>query len=211
MNPNTTSKQEASESVDEQRATWERMSMTVLDGAGGGYVNVRNDSYGDESGAHIYSVRVESGAAVGCSCPHAVHRGAHCKHQVAVENRPLVVSSASAAGANYSRRVATDGGQPVDGEQGACDECGLSLAEAQEQPTGYVRLTTDGEKLCGACNDIRRGWSRQSGRLTADELDGERGTVDVHGCAACGGFAYGSDDFCSEECRERGRVNETPL
>jgi hypothetical protein len=28
--------------------------MTVLDGAGGGYVNVRNDSHGDEVGAHIY-------------------------------------------------------------------------------------------------------------------------------------------------------------
>jgi hypothetical protein len=110
MNTNATSGQESDESADEQRAKWERMSMTVLDGAGGGYVNVQNDSYGDDSGAHIYSVEVADGAAVGCSCPHAVHRGAHCKHQVAVENRPLVVSSASAAAAS-TPRVATDGGR----------------------------------------------------------------------------------------------------
>jgi len=86
--------------------------MTVLDGDGGGYVNVRNDSHGDDSGAHIYSVRVENGEATGCSCPHAVHRGAHCKHQVAVEERPLVVSSTTAAGA-ATARVATDGGEVV--------------------------------------------------------------------------------------------------
>jgi len=93
MSKNETNGQESGESVDEQRARWERFSMTVLDGDGGGYVNVRNDSHGDDAGAHIYSVAVENGEATGCSCPHAVHRGAHCKHQVAVENRPLVVSS----------------------------------------------------------------------------------------------------------------------
>ena len=113
MSKNVTSGQEASESVDEQRARWERFSMTVLGGDGSGYVNVRNDSHGDDAGAHIYSVEVRDGEATGCSCPHAVHRGAHCKHQVAVEDRPLVVSSASAAGASVGR-VATDGGEVVD-------------------------------------------------------------------------------------------------
>ena len=108
MSNDATSGQEGSESIDEQRARWERFSMTVLDGDGGGYVNVRNDSYGDDASAHTYSVEVDDGVAVGCSCPHAVHRGAHCKHQVAVEQRPLVVSSASAASAS---RVATDGGE----------------------------------------------------------------------------------------------------
>jgi hypothetical protein len=110
MSENATSGQEANESVDEQRARWERVTMIVLDG-GGGFVNVRNDSHGDDAGAHIYSVAVENGEATGCSCPHAVHRGAHCKHQVAVENRPLVVSSASAAAASPAPAVATDGGE----------------------------------------------------------------------------------------------------
>ena len=111
MSKNETNGQESGESVDEQRARRERFSMTVLDGDGGGYVNVRNDSHGDDAGAHTYSVAVESGEATDCSCPHAVHRGAHCKHQVAVENRPLVVSSASAAGASPAPAIATDGGE----------------------------------------------------------------------------------------------------
>ena len=94
-----------SSSVDEKRAQYERFQFTVC---ANGMVNVRNDSYGDDAGAHIYSVEVANGEAVGCSCPHHVHRGAHCKHQVAVENSPIVVSSASAASAT---RVATDGGE----------------------------------------------------------------------------------------------------
>jgi len=110
MSNDTPSGQEASESVDEQRAQWERFSMTVPDGEGGGYVNVWNDSHGDDASDHIYSVEVRDGEATGCSCPHAVHRGAHCKHQVAVEDRPIVVSSATAAGA-VSPAIATDGGE----------------------------------------------------------------------------------------------------
>jgi hypothetical protein len=101
MNDNATSGQEASESVDEQRAQWEgaNFGMTVC---ANGVVNVENRNY-NENG-HIYSVRVADGVATGCSCPHATHRGAHCKHQVAVEDRPLVVSATYAP-------VATDGGE----------------------------------------------------------------------------------------------------
>ena len=84
--------------------------MTVLDGDGAGYVNVRNDSH-DNPGEHIHSVHVENGSADGCSCPHAVHRDAHCKHQIAVEQRPLVLSSAAASA--QTPRVATDGGEVV--------------------------------------------------------------------------------------------------
>lgn len=110
MTTKATNDKEGNESANERRARWERMSMTVLDDEGAGYVNVRNDSYGDDANSHVYSVRVENGEAVSCSCPHAVHRGAHCKHQVAVENAPLVVSSASAAETAYAP-VATDGGR----------------------------------------------------------------------------------------------------
>lgn len=76
-----------------------------------GVVNVHNQNYGecDDPLAHIYSVEVTDGKATGCSCPHATYRDAHCKHQRAVEARPLVVSSASAAGATFAP-VATDGG-----------------------------------------------------------------------------------------------------
>ena len=90
MNPKATL---ADETVDEQRARWEgeNYRMTVC---ANGYVNIENRNY-NESG-HVYSVRVEKGKATGCSCPHATHRGAHCKHQIAVEQRPIVVSSASA-------------------------------------------------------------------------------------------------------------------
>jgi len=108
MSKNETNGQETSESIDERRAEWERFSMTVLDGQGSGYVNVRNDSYSE--GAHTYSVEVNDREATGCSCPHAVHRGAHCKHQVAVENSPIVLSSAQAA----SQVVMTDGGTEDD-------------------------------------------------------------------------------------------------
>ena len=94
-----------SESVDEKRALFERFAMTVC---ANGVVNVANQSYGDDAGAHIYSVEVTDGEAVGCSCPHATYRDAHCKHQRSVEQRPLVVTSASAASAT---RVATDGGE----------------------------------------------------------------------------------------------------
>ena len=111
-----TSGKEGGESNDELRARWEgaNYGMTVC---ANGVVNVQNDNYGDDAGAHIYSVRVKGGHAVGCSCPHATYRGAHCKHQQAVEARPLVVSSASAASVSYTptRRVATDGGE-VSGE-----------------------------------------------------------------------------------------------
>jgi len=108
--------------------------MTVLDGEGSGYVNVRNDSYSE--GDHIYSVEVDDGEATGCSCPHAIHRGAHCKHQVAVENSPIVLSSASATTAP----VATDGGTEEDAKAGR----GLRTVTAWE-PGSYQ--TTEEEEV----------------------------------------------------------------
>ena len=136
MNTNETNGQETSESIDERRAEWERFSMTVLNGEGSGYVNVRNDSHGDDAGAHIYSVEVNDGEATGCSCPHHVHRDAHCKHQVAVENSPIVLSSASATTAP----VATDGGNENDEHAGS----GLSTVTGWE-PGSYQ--TTDDEDV----------------------------------------------------------------
>jgi DNA-directed RNA polymerase subunit M/transcription elongation factor TFIIS len=97
-------------STDERRAEWERFTTVVLGGDGGGYVNIRNDSH-DNPDEHIHSVHVANGEADGCSCPHATYRDAHCKHQRAVEQRPLVLSSADAASAaTTSQQVAADGG-----------------------------------------------------------------------------------------------------
>ena len=207
MNANEPGGKEASGTVDEQRAEWEgaNYGMTVC---ANGVVNVENRNYGDDSGAHTYSVEVVDGAATGCSCPHATHRGAHCKHQRAVEARPLVVSTATAAGAAYAP-VATDGGEELldESESGddveTCDDCGLSLVDAHEQPAGYVEDTTDGERVCGACSDLRHDRYRGE-RKTADELasgDETDGDRDTHGVV----------DPYADRVAEREAVDETPL
>jgi hypothetical protein len=118
MSTNELSGQESGESTDEQRARNEEFSMVVVGGDGGGHINVRNDSH-DDPNDHIHTVHVANGEADGCTCPHALYRDAHCKHQRAVEHRPLVLSSASAASASASpattgQQVATDGGAVVE-------------------------------------------------------------------------------------------------
>lgn len=224
MKANETSGQESDGRTD--------LSITVCDN---GVVNIHRPE-SDRAHSVILDVR---GDVAHCSCKGYKFRS-ECSHADAIESRPLVVSSALAAAASHhdptdtvatngadAARAVADGGRVESAESGenasdgeTCDDCGLSLAEAQEQPAGYTRLTTDGEKLCGACSDIRHGWDRRS-RKTADELaaDGgqesggeERETVDVHGCSTCSGYAYGDDDQCAE-CQQRGRspVNETAL
>jgi hypothetical protein len=77
----------------------------------------------------------------------------------------------------------------------------ILLSSAKVQVAQSQQVATDG----GHSEDDRF-------RLPEDpkHVD-ERDVVDVHGCAACGGYAYGSDKFCSDKCRERGEVDETPL
>ena len=121
MNANELSAQEPDGSNDERRAEWERFTMVVCGGDGGGYVNIQNDSHDDPS-EHIYTVEVANGETVGCTCPHALYRDAHCKHQRAVEQRPIVVSSASAANASAAtattgQQVATDGGTVLEADE----------------------------------------------------------------------------------------------
>ena len=82
-----------SASIDEKRASFEQFAFTVCSN---GYVNVENRSYGDTSGEHIYSVEVSRNRVRSCSCPHATYRGITCKHMLAVEAAPLILSSASA-------------------------------------------------------------------------------------------------------------------
>jgi hypothetical protein len=93
-----------------KRAQYERFTLVVCKN---GIVNVRNDSYGEDNGEHIYSVDIEDES---CTCPHATYRDAHCKHLTAVESRPIVVSSAEAAADSYSP-VAADGGRVEESDE----------------------------------------------------------------------------------------------
>ena len=165
MSKNATSGQETGESVDEQRAQWERFSMTVLGGEGGGYVNVRNDSHGDDAGAHIYSVEVRDGAATGCSCPHATHRGAHCKHQVAVENRPLILASAAAVAS--PPRVVTDGGESAP-DAGETPDTGADRGDGTADAGGDVSRPDDDESDTDAAAGLGTVTGWESGERTVD-------------------------------------------
>ena len=133
---NATNFADENASVDERRAAAERFAMTVC---ANGVVNVRNDSYGDDAGDHVYSVEVNDGEAVGCSCPHHVHRGAHCKHQIAVEQSPIVLSSASAA--SETPEVATDGGRECDHITDDPEDC--LIYELQEKYEVGETITDD--------------------------------------------------------------------
>lgn len=124
------------ETVDEQRSNYERFDIAVCQG-GVGYVNVRNLSYGENSSDHIYSVEIEDGHAVGCSCPHATHRGAFCKHQRVVQQSPLVLASAQATA---TPKTMTDGGTKVDEtddkesptrSENVCLDCGGSYPKGE--------------------------------------------------------------------------------
>jgi hypothetical protein len=131
MDENTRS--DESVSVDEQRATWEEYRFTVCPN---GFVNVENLSYGDESGDHIYSVEVSNGSATGCSCPHATYRDARCKHQIAVEQAPIVLSSASASA---SPTVRADGSGSDETDHSA-DPIGSEAPDMGRGPKGVDEL-----------------------------------------------------------------------
>jgi hypothetical protein len=83
-----------------------------------------------------HSVIVVGGDVVRCSCKGHRFRG-ECTHQDAIEARPLVVSSASAAS---TTRVATDGGTKDDEKAGR----GLRTVTRWE-PGNYQ--TTDDEQV----------------------------------------------------------------
>jgi hypothetical protein len=215
MNDNATSGQEASEPS---------IEITVCSN---GVVNVKHP---ESERAHSVILGI-LGDVVHCSCKGHKFRG-ECSHADAIESRPLVVSSALAAAATYhdpqdsvatadaeaARALATDGGQRVesteserelpvivdcddDPHRARCEGCGAS---------GPKGLGDDGPAILHE-RDCPRA---DRGDETDDENggDGERGTVDVHGCSTCSGYAYGDDDQCAE-CQQRGvsPVDETPL
>lgn len=106
MSTYESSGQEASESIDEQRAQYEQFEFAVC--GDGEHVNVRNTSY-DEPG-HVYSVTVEAGEVVACSCPHHEHRGVRCKHIRACANEPVLLAAVEAAKQEQEQEVRDDSG-----------------------------------------------------------------------------------------------------
>lgn len=92
--------------VDERirkRAIWESFSFEVPEP---GRVIVVNHSYGVDPDKHAYTVTVENGRAVACTCLHFEHRKATCKHMVRVEQEPAVMAAASVS----QELPITDGG-----------------------------------------------------------------------------------------------------
>jgi len=73
-------------------------------------VRVRNESHLDPS-AHEYTVTVEGGIPVSCTCPAENHYESACKHRVAVAIRKPVLTAAT--------RALTDGGTRT--EEGTSD------------------------------------------------------------------------------------------
>jgi hypothetical protein len=103
----TSVKETVEQSKTELRAQWEGFEFRV---PAEGRVRVENVSYGEDSDEHVYVVSVESSIPFDCTCPaweyHNPEGG--CKHMVAVENQPAVLTAASVS--DSGRQVATDGG-----------------------------------------------------------------------------------------------------
>jgi len=95
-----------------KRAKWEAFEFTVCSN---GIVNVMNVSYGRDTVGHTYSVRLDDGVPIACSCPYYEHRDTSCKHMVAVATTEVVRVAATAAAGNIirtdNRKVMTDGGR----------------------------------------------------------------------------------------------------
>jgi hypothetical protein len=176
--PQPAHRNELAAAADEQtlkRARWEHLRLAAVPGAG--RVNVCNVSYGvDAKLDHTYTVTVDRGEPIDCTCPAAEYQPGPCKHVVAVGDAPAVI--AAAAGGDGSEAAAAtpaededqdeerpvvergpimaDGGEPDARESAeeACDRCDVPAAEVWAADRSVVR-TTGGETLCPDCADAR--------------------------------------------------------
>jgi len=196
MSKNETSGQESSESIDEKRAQYERMQFTVCPN---GYVNVCNQSHNDD-GNHTYSVEVSERSATGCSCPHYQHRSPEggCKHMIAVEQSPIVVSSASAA--SETREVMTDGGTG--------DDRFLPPEHPEHVPEDEDEDDSDGRDRPTRSEHADFGGGEASGMddLGAPDVDHEDDEQAGSGLGTVTGWETGSYETPEDE-----DVDETPL
>lgn len=77
-----------------KRAQWENMRLAACPGAG--KVNVCNVSYGVAAKPeHTYTVTIENGMPVACTCPAFEHREGLCKHCLAVAADEEVLAEAT--------------------------------------------------------------------------------------------------------------------
>lgn len=151
MSTKPTSGQEASESIDEKRAQYEQFEFAVCHD--GEHVNVRNTTY-DEPG-HVYSVTVEAGAVVACSCPHHEHRGVRCKHIRAVANEPIVLAAVDAAGKEADKEVRADGGTEVE-RPAITEHIDPTIKAARNTSTAKAAGARFSQKFGGALEAIPR-------------------------------------------------------
>lgn len=73
-----------------KRAQYEVFEASVEDD---GTVTVVNASYGDEKDEHTYSVTVDGGVPVECSCPSDEHHEKACKHRVFVALNDVLLTA----------------------------------------------------------------------------------------------------------------------
>jgi hypothetical protein len=89
-----TTEEKTTESNIEKRAHWEAFEFRVPCEA---RVRVENVSHGDESDEHVHVVTVKGGKTTGCTCKFDQYNVEKCKHRVATEDRPAVISAADPA------------------------------------------------------------------------------------------------------------------
>jgi hypothetical protein len=190
-----------------ESSTDERIGLQVTV-CSNGVVNVFNPD-GDHD---PHSLFVDDGEVEHCSCRGWKFHG-HCYHCEELQDRPLVLSSASAIAQS---NVATDGGSieaadtdnderlpeityhrespEVGGQRYArCEGCGVESVEDSHGETSI--LHDDGCSHADA---------------SGGDGDDSRGVVDVGHCR-CGNYVYGNDEYCSERCREKGPIADAPL
>jgi hypothetical protein len=104
----------------------------------GGKINIQNLSYGDEEARdHIYTVTIEGGKAVSCSCPGHEY-GATTKHREAVEGNADVLSVADPSQCSNGHdfcpgpaAIDVENG-PAVGDDFACFDCWMDACEEAE-------------------------------------------------------------------------------
>jgi len=129
-----------------KRAVYEAFAFRPL---GGGDVEVTNESHGDDSADHTYTVHVVGGIPSDCECPADTYHEGACKHRVALAMRPALLEAAE-AGADEP--LLADGGVPeyltqlstIDG--GAvfhCQSCGAE-GDAPDAVAHHAECPTEG-------------------------------------------------------------------